>query len=96
MSPSIFKRGGTSAIKLVAATRNEINQYAQTLSGQGFQLVGTPIEYRQMMSAEKLRESAKGYAMQNNCQLVVEVNDPNPVANPYNPYKFYLFQYTGS
>lgn len=95
MSPSIFKKGGTSSVKLVTATRDEINQYAQTLSGQGFQLIGTPIEYRQMMTSEQLRDSAKGYAHQNNCHLIVEVNDPNPVANPYNPYKFYLFQFTG-
>jgi hypothetical protein len=93
MSPSIFKRGGAASVKLVTANRNEINQYAQTLSGQGFQLVGTPIEYRQMMTSEQLRESAKGYAYQNGCTLVVEVNDPNPMANPFNPYKFYLFKY---
>jgi hypothetical protein len=45
------------------------------------------------MSQQQLRESAKGYAHQNGCSLVVEVNDPNPVANPYNPYKFYLFNH---
>ena len=95
MSPSFFKRGGTSSVKLVAATKQEINQYAQTLSGQGYQLVGTPIEYRQMMTSEQLRDSAKAYAHQNGCHLIVEVNDPNPMANPYNPYKFYLFQFTG-
>jgi hypothetical protein len=95
MSPSFFKRGGTASVKLKTAARNEINQYAQTLSGQGYQLLGTPIEYRQRMSNEQLRESAKGYAYQNGCQLVVEVNDPNPMANPFNPYKYYLFQYQG-
>ena len=95
MTPSFFKRGGNASIKLQTATRNEINQYAQVLTGQGYQLVGTPIEYRQMMTSEQLRESAKSYALQNGCQLVIEVNDPNPIANPYNPYKFYLFQFTG-
>ncbi|MGA1865971.1 MAG: hypothetical protein ACMUFK_00725 [Thermoplasmatota archaeon] len=93
MSPSIFKRSGSSAVKLVTATKSEINQYAQMLSGQGYALVGTPIEYRQPMSQQQLRESVKGYAAQNNCYLVVEVNDPNPASNPYNPYKFYLFQH---
>ncbi len=95
MSPSIFKRGGTASVKLKTASKNEINQYAQTLSGQGYVLLGTPIEYRQRMTNEQLRESAKGYAHQNGCQLIVEVNDPNPVANPYNPYKYYLFQFKG-
>lgn len=95
MSPSFFRRGGTSSVKLMTAGKQEINQYAQILSGQGYQLIGTPIEYRQMMTSEQLRDSAKGYAHQNGCQLVVEVNDPNPMANPYNPYKYYLFQFTG-
>jgi hypothetical protein len=45
------------------------------------------------MSQQQLRDSAKGYAAQNNCFLIVEVNDPNPVANPYNPYKYYLFHH---
>ncbi|HHD15214.1 MAG TPA: hypothetical protein ENK47_00730 [Euryarchaeota archaeon] len=96
MSPSIFKRGGTSSVKLKTASRAEINQYAQILAGQGFQLFGTPIEYRQMMTTDQLRESAKGYAYQNGCHLVVEVNDPNPMVNPYNPYKYYLFKFSGS
>jgi len=93
MSPSIFKRSGSSAVKLVTATKSEIGQYVQMLGGQGYTQVGTPIEYRQPMSQQQLRDSAKGYASQNNCVLVVEVNDPNPVANPYNPYKFYLFSH---
>lgn len=95
MSPSFFKKGGAAAIKFTVAGKGEINQYCQNLSGQGYQLVGTPIEYRQQMSQQQLRESAKGYAHQNGCHLVVEVQDPNPMANPYNPYKYYLFQYTG-
>jgi hypothetical protein len=93
MSPSFFKRSGSSAVKLIAASKAEINQYAQSLAAQGYNLVGTPIEYRQPMSQQQLRDSAKGYAAQNNCFLIVEVNDPNPVANPYNPYKYYLFQH---
>ncbi|MBN1391101.1 MAG: hypothetical protein JXA22_10720 [Candidatus Thermoplasmatota archaeon] len=93
MSPSLFKRSGSSAVKLVSATKNEINQYSQMLSGQGYTMIGNPIEYRQPMSQQQLRDSVKGYAAQNNCYLVVEVNDPNPAANPYNPYKFYLFQH---
>lgn len=93
MSPSFFKRSGSSAVKLTTAGKAEIDQYAQILSGQGYTLLGTPIEYRQPMSQQQLRDSAKGYGAQNNCFLVVEVNDPNPVANPYNPYKYYLFQH---
>ncbi|MFO8051409.1 MAG: hypothetical protein R6V01_06905 [Thermoplasmatota archaeon] len=95
MSPSFFKRGGASSVKLLIADKNEINQYTQNLSEQGYQLMGTPIEYRQQMTQQQLRESAKGYAHQNGCSLVVEVQDPNPMANPFNPYKYYLFQYTG-
>jgi len=94
MSPSFFKRGGAASVKLKTATKSEIDQYTQSLSGQGYSLVGTPIEYRQPMSQQQLRESAKGYAHQNGCQLVVEVNDPNPMANPYNPYKFYLYKHS--
>ena len=94
MSPSFFKRGGASAVKLKSANRTEINQYIQLLATQGYAVMGTPIEYRQPMSADQLRESAKAYAFQNGCSLVVEVQDPNPMANPYNPYKYYLFQYT--
>ncbi|MGA1848577.1 MAG: hypothetical protein ACMUHB_04475 [Thermoplasmatota archaeon] len=93
MTPSFFKRGGAASVKLKTATKSEIDQYTQILSGQGYALVGTPIEYRQPMSQQQLRESAKGYAHQNGCSLVVEVNDPNPVANPYNPYKFYLYKH---
>ncbi len=93
MSPSFFKKSGSSAVKLVTASKAEINQYSQALAGQGFTVVGTPIEYRQPMSQQQLRDSAKAYAVQNNCFLVVEVNDPNPVANPYNPYKYYLFSH---
>jgi hypothetical protein len=93
MSPSFFKRSGASGVKLTTANKTEINQYAQMLADQGFSLVGTPIEYRQPMSQQQLRDSVKGYAAQNNCYLIVEVNDPNPVANPYNPYKYYLFHH---
>ena len=96
MSPSFFKRGGSAAVNLIVATKHEINQYAQSLSGQGYQLVGTPIEYRQQMTQSQLRDSVKSYAHQNGCKLVVEVQDPNPMANPFNPYKYYLFQYTGA
>ncbi|MFW3146850.1 MAG: hypothetical protein ACMUIE_08585 [Thermoplasmatota archaeon] len=94
MSPSFFKRGGAAAVHFGTATKQEINGYVQTLSGQGYQLYGTPIEYRQAMSQQQLRESARDYAYQSGCHLVIEVNDPNPMANPFNPYKFYLFQWT--
>jgi hypothetical protein len=95
MTPSFFKRSGSSSVKFKSAIRTEINQYVQNLASQGFALWGTPIEYRQALSADQLREAAKDYASQNGCYLVVEVNDPNPMANPFNPYKYYLFQYQG-
>jgi hypothetical protein len=82
-------------MKFKTALRTEMNQYVQNLSHQGFVLWGTPIEYRQALSADQLREAAKDYAVQNGCVLVVEVNDPNPISNPYNPYKYYLFAYQG-
>ncbi|MGA1821164.1 MAG: hypothetical protein ACMUIG_01400 [Thermoplasmatota archaeon] len=95
MSPSFFKRSGASAIRVVEATKQQINAYVQALAGQGYVMLGTPIEFRVPMGLDGLRDSAKQYAVQNGCSLVVEVKDPNPMSNPYNPYKFYLFQYQG-
>lgn len=95
MTPSFFKRSGSSSVRFKTALRTEMNQYVQNLSSQGFVVWGTPIEYRQALSADQLREAAKDYASQNGCSLVVEVNDPNPMANPFNPYKYYLFAYQG-
>jgi hypothetical protein len=94
--PSIFKRSGSSAIRIVEASKQQINNYVQALSGQGYTLIGTPIEFRVAMGVEGLRNSARKYAAQNGCHLVVEVKDPNPMANPFNPYKYYLFQYQGN
>jgi hypothetical protein len=95
MSPSFFKKTGMAAIHLKAAPKQVINQYVQQLAGLGYAQWGTPIEFRVPMSPEGLRESAKQYAMQNGCALIVEIQDPNPQANPYNPYKYYLFAYQG-
>lgn len=95
MTPSFFKRSAASTMKFRTALRTEVNQYVQNLSSQGFVLWGTPIEYRQALSADQLREAARDYAVQSGCVLVVEVNDPNPMANPFNPYKYYLFTYQG-
>jgi len=95
MSPSFFKRGGASAVKFREARKDEINIYNQMLSSTGFNLIGTPVEFRASLGIDKLRESAKKHANENGCALVVEVRDPNPMANPFNPYKYYLYKYQG-
>ncbi|MDG6225014.1 MAG: hypothetical protein QCI82_05820 [Candidatus Thermoplasmatota archaeon] len=95
MSPSFFKKSGAAAIYLKSASKNAINVYIKQLASSGYTNWGTPIEFRAALPVETLRESARQYAAQNGCSLIVEVQDPNPMSNPYNPYKYYLFQYTG-
>ncbi len=96
MSPSLFKKSGAAAVKFKEANKQEINSYSQMLAGIGYALVGTPIEFRAAMSISALRDSARKYAHENGCSLIVEVKDPNPMANPFNPYKYYLYQYQGA
>ncbi len=96
MSPSLFKKSGAAAVKFKEANKQEINSYSQMLAGIGYVIVGTPIEFRAAMSISGLRDSARKYAHENGCSLVVEVKDPNPMANPFNPYKYYLYQYPGA
>ncbi|RLF73265.1 MAG: hypothetical protein DRN55_04105 [Thermoplasmata archaeon] len=90
---SKWKRRG---IHLKEVKKEDLQTYIQLLASRGFYQFGSPLFFRTRTDRDTLRETALQYALRNGVHLVVEVEDPDTQLNPFNPYKFYMFQYHGS